>query len=195
MKISRRARALLSTAALWGAAWSVPGLAWIGWLEMHRDDGLPFNLLTVVVYAFLNWSLIGAIGGSVFALTLGLAERRRSSLDTLSMRRVISWGAIGGAAFPLLVLPLVPIVAPEFARQLPAIHNLAAALRQAILFGGVYGALGAISAGASLRLARRADPDLLSSSDGVRAMAAGQPRNAEIDNEAIGGARSARTSI
>ena len=180
MEVSRRARALLSTAALWGAAWSVPGLLWIGWLEMHRDDGLPFNLLNVVVYTLLNWSLVGAIGGTLFALTLGLAERRRSSLDALSMRRVVSWGAIGGAAFPLLVLPLVPIIAPEFARQLPTIHDLSAALRQGLLAGTVYGLLGAICAGASLRLARRTIGGPLSASEDLM-VAAGHPTNAAPD--------------
>ena len=145
MSFSRRIRAVLVTAAVWGAAWFLPGLIWIGRLETHRSDGLPFQLLTVVRDAFLNWAIIGAIGGTLFALTLGLAERRRSSLDKLSMRRVVSWGAIGGAAFPLIVIPLVPIVAPEYARQLPAIHNLSAAFRQAILAGAVYGLLGALS--------------------------------------------------
>ncbi|MEP7002080.1 MAG: hypothetical protein ABI969_16445, partial [bacterium] len=180
---------MLSTAAVWGAAWLVPGLVWIGRLEMHRDDGLPFNLVNVVVYAVLNWALIGAIGGTLFALTLGFAERRRSSLDALSMRRVVSWGAIGGAAFPLLVIPLVPIVAPEFARQLPDIHNLSAALRQAILAGGVYGVLGAVSAGASLRLARRADPDLLAAAGGLSVLPASHHASVDAGKAAIDGAR------
>jgi Ca2+/Na+ antiporter len=179
MGVSRRIRAVLVTAAVWGAAWFVPGLVWIGRLEMHRSDGLPFQFLSVVQWAFLNWAVIGAIGGTLFALTLGLAERRRASLDALSMRRVVSWGAIGGAAFPLLVIPLVPIVAPEYARQLPAIHDLSAAIRQAFLAGAVYGVLGALSAGASLRLARRADPDLLSASDDLSLMPAGHLTNVE----------------
>ncbi|MEP6730985.1 MAG: hypothetical protein ABJE10_10115 [bacterium] len=195
MEVSRRARAMLSIAALWGAAWFVPGLVWVGRLEWHRDDGLPFNLLNVVVYAFLNWAVVGAIGGTLFALTLGFAERRRSSLDALSMRRVVTWGAIGGAAFPLLVIPLVPVVAPEFARQLPDIHNFSAAFRQAIGGGVVYGLLGAISAGASLRLARRADPDRLSPADGPSVIPSGHPTNAEADKEAVDGAHSARSLI
>lgn len=123
MAFSRRIRAVLVTAVLWGAAWFAPGLVWIGRTEMHRSDGLPFSLLTVKGYAFQNWAVIVAIGGTLFALTLGLAERRRSSLDSLSMRRVNSWGAIDGAAFPLVVIPLVPFVAPEFARQLPDIRR------------------------------------------------------------------------
>ena len=194
MTFSRRIRAVLVTAAVWGAAWFVPGLVWIGRLEMHRSDGLPFSLLTVIRDAFLNWAVIGAIGGTLFALTLGLAERRRSSLDALSMRRVVSWGAIGGAAFPLLVIPLVPIVAPEYAQQLPAIHDLSAAFRQAVLAGTVYGFLGAVCAAASLRLARRADHALPSGPD-ILAVPAGHLTNAEADKGTIDGARSARTLV
>ncbi|MEO5815556.1 MAG: hypothetical protein ABIT20_09785 [Gemmatimonadaceae bacterium] len=195
MAFSRRIRAVLVTAAVWGAAWFVPGLVWIGRLNMHRSDGLPFQLLSVVQDAFLNWAVIGAIGGTLFALTLGLAERRRSSLDALSMRRVVSWGAIGGAAFPLIVIPLVPIIAPEYARHLPEIHDLPAALRQGIFAGAVYGFLGAVCAGASLRLARRADLDLPPSLDTLSVAPAGHLTNAEADKGAIDGARSARTLV
>ncbi len=185
MEISRRIRAVLVTAAVWGAVWSVPGLAWIGRLNMHRDDGLPFHLPSVVRDVFMHWTVFGAIAGVLFALTLGLAERRRSSADALSMRRVVGWGAIGGAAFPILVIPLVPIVAPEYARQLPDIHNFSAALRQAMLVGTVYGVLGAICAGASLRLARRADRDQLSVSDGPGVVPASHLANAEADKGGV----------
>ena len=162
---------------------------------MHRRDGLPFSLLTVIRDAFLNWAVVGAIGGTLFALTLGWAERRRPSLDALSMRRVVSWGAIGGAAFPLLVIPLIPLVAPEYARQLPAIHNLSAAFRQAALAGAVYGFLGAISAASSLRLARCADPDLPTPPDALSIVPAGHLLNAEAVKGAIDAARSARTVV
>jgi hypothetical protein len=135
MDIIRRIRAMLRTAVVWSAAWTVPGLV---------------------------WTCVGAISGAAFALTLSVAERRRSSLGTLSMRRVVSWGAIGGAALPLVVLPLLPIVAPELAGQFPAVQNLSAALRQGLLAASVYGLLGAVSAGASLQLARRVDPGLRS---------------------------------
>jgi hypothetical protein len=169
MYVIRRVQATVRTAALWGAAWSLPGLVWIG-LAVYRGDGRPFRLLSFVRDVLENWTAVGLIGGTLFALTLSLAERRRSSLRALSMRRVVSWGAIGGAALPLVVLPLVPIVAPELARQLPAIHNLSAALRQAIMAGTVYGALGAVCAGASLHLARRADRGLVRTSDGLSAV-------------------------
>jgi hypothetical protein len=172
MDVIRRARAMLGTAALWGAAWSVPGLVWVG-LAAYRDDGLPFRLLSFVRDVLLNWTSVGLIGGSLFALTLSVAERRRSSLNALDMRRVVAWGAIGGAALPLVVIPLVPIVAPEFARQLPAIHNLSAALRQGLLAGTVYGVLGGVCAGASLHLARRADRSPISTSGGLGAVPAG----------------------
>ena len=158
MDVIRRIRAMLGTAVVWGAAWSVPGLVWVSvvaFLARHSSPqvGIGGFVWTIV----LNWTVVGSIGGALFALTLSLAERRRSSLSALSMRRVVTWGAIGGAALPLLVIPLLPIVAPEFAQQLPAIHNFSAALRQGILAGAVYGLLGAASAGATLRLARQPD--------------------------------------
>jgi hypothetical protein len=171
MDVIRRIRAMLRTAVVWGAAWSVPGLVWVSVLAfLTRHSSPQVGISGFVWTILLNWTVVGSISGALFALTLSLAERRRSSLSALSMRRVVTWGAIGGAALPLLVLPLLPIVAPEFARQLPAIHNLSVALRQAILAGTVYGLLGAVSAGASLRLARRADRDLLSASGGLSAV-------------------------
>src|SRR5437879_8712745 len=121
MNVSRRVRAMLCIAGLWGAAWSVAGLVWLG-LAVARGDALPFRLLSFLRDVVLNWTVVGALGGTVFAVTLSWAERRRSSLRELTMRRVVSWGAIGSAALPLIVIPLVPIFAPELARQLPAIH-------------------------------------------------------------------------
>jgi hypothetical protein len=116
----------------------------------------------------LNWTTVGAISGAAFALVLSVAERRRSSLGALSMSRVVWWGAIGGAALPLVLLPLLPILAPALAHQVPALQSMSAALRQAIMAGAVYGALGAASAGASLHIARRADRALLPKPDMLR---------------------------
>ena len=165
MAVSRHIRAMIGIAALWGTAWSIPGLIWLG-LAATRGDAPPFDFLSFIRDVVLNWTVVGALGGTLFALTLRLAERRRATLAALKMRRVVSWGAIGAAALPLVVIPIVPLVAPEFARQLAAIHNLSAALRQALLAGTVYGALGGTCAGASLRLAQRADRSLVSTSGG-----------------------------
>ena len=165
MAVSRHTRAMLGIAALWGTAWSIPGLIWLG-LAATRGDAPPLDFLSFIRDVVLNWTVVGAIGGTLFALTLRFAERRRATLAALRMRRVISWGAIGAGALPLVVIPIVPLMASEFARQLPAIHDLPAALRQALLAGTVYGALGGICAGASLRLAQRADRSRASTSAG-----------------------------
>jgi hypothetical protein len=66
------------------------------------------------------------------------------------------------------LIPLVPVMAPGLARQFPLVHNFAAALRQGILAASVYGLLGAISAGASLKLARRVDQKLPAEADELR---------------------------
>jgi hypothetical protein len=163
MAIGRRTRAIIGIATLWGTAWSIPGLIWIG-LAAARGDAPPFNFLGFIRDVVLNWTVVGAMGGTLFALTLRFAERRRTTLAALKMRRVVSWGAIGAAAFPLIVIPIVPLVAPELARRLPAIHDLSTALRQALLAGTVYGALGGICAAVTLHLAQRADRSPVSTS-------------------------------
>jgi hypothetical protein len=104
------------------------------------DIGFSGFMSTLLV----NWTFVGAMSGAVFALGLSGGERRRSSLRARSMRRVVSWGAIGGAALPPILIPLLPIVAPRMAGQLPAVQIVSAALRQAILAASVYGVLGAI---------------------------------------------------
>jgi hypothetical protein len=163
MALIGRTRAILGIAALWGTAWSIPGLIWLG-LGAARGDAPSFDLLSFARDVVLNWTVVGAIGGTLFALALRFAERRRTTLASLRMRRVVSWGALGAAALPLVVIPIIPLIAPDFARQLPAIHNLSSAVRQALLAGTVYGALGGNCAGGSLSLARRADRGLASTS-------------------------------
>jgi hypothetical protein len=84
------------------------------------------------------------ISGAVFAVTLSVAERRKGSLDALSLRRVAGWGAIGGMALPMLLLPFY------YYGTVPGGFGQATVV---ILQNGL---LGAGSAAASLSLARRA---------------------------------------
>ncbi|MBL8960368.1 MAG: hypothetical protein JNJ98_10985 [Gemmatimonadetes bacterium] len=76
------------------------------------------------------FAALGAIAGTVFGVTLSFGERKRTLAD-LKLSRIAMWGAIGGAALPLLLgKPL---------------GNLA-----------VFAPLGALLATGSLALARRA---------------------------------------
>jgi hypothetical protein len=65
------------------------------------------------------------------------------------MRRVASWGAMGGAALPLALMPIFSTSIPNPVEQLVETVT-------------VYGLLGAASAAASLHLARRAPSPLAS---------------------------------
>ena len=142
MNLMRRIRAMLTTAIVWGIAWTVPGTVWIGILAvLQRNSPRQMGLFDVVTTILLNWTAVGAISGAVFALTLSIAERRKSSLDGLSMRRVATWGAIGGVVLPAVLIPFNPAGIPN-------------PLQQLALSATAYGVLGAASAAMSLRLAR-----------------------------------------
>lgn len=141
MNLIRRTRGVLRTAGVWAAAWSVPGFVWMS-IFAYRSSFDRFDLLGFAWSILLNWTAAGAICGSLFALTLSVAERRQSSLAGLSMRRVATWGAIGGALLPLALFPMYPASLPNPLRQLEVTMV-------------IFGILGAASAVASLHLARR----------------------------------------
>lgn len=145
MNLMRRIRAMLQTAAIWGAAWTVPGLLWVtvlAFLQRNSAAQPHPNVSGFLWTILLNWTAVGPIGGAAFALTLSVAERRKSSLGGLSLRRVASWGAIGGVCLPIALYPTLSGTIPNPMQQL-------------VLDVVVYGALGAASAAASVRLAQR----------------------------------------
>ena len=102
----RRIRGVLRTALTWGVAWSIPGLLWVTWFTFFKQGGPRFDALNFFWTILHNWSFVGAATGAVFAVAFSVAERRTGSLEALSIRRVATWGAIGGAGLPLLLLPL-----------------------------------------------------------------------------------------
>jgi hypothetical protein len=124
-------------------AWSIPGFIWLSAATWFARSGQRIDLLSFAWTIFLNWTLVGAISGAVFAVTLSIAERRKQSLEALSMRRVAVWGAVAGAGLPLLLIPIFSTV-----------PNV---LSQVAVVVGLNGILGAGSAAASLSVARRAD--------------------------------------
>lgn len=89
------------------------------------------------------WGLAGGSVGLAFGIALMVAERR-TSLSHLSMRHTAFWGAIGGAAFPVLEA-LRHLLAPG--QTLWPRGLLTATI--------VFSALGSLSAAATLALARR----------------------------------------
>ena len=141
MSIARRARGVVTTALLWAAAWGLVGLALGGLLWAFTGPHPSRGALVLVTARW--WATLGAVAGAAFALALSAAERRARSLDALSAGRVARWGALGGAALPLLLLPLFW-----------AAHR--GALGVGVSLVPLCSALGAASAAGSLRIARRA---------------------------------------
>ena len=150
MLIVQRLRGILSTALTWALPWAAVGGATVvafDWLT--RAPG--FYPLTSVDFAwglFLDgarfFALVGAVAGALFASVVAVAERRRT-FATLHTGRIIVWGALGGAALPLLAgIGAALAGAPSMLRDL--------------FFAGIGASLGAASAAVLLRVARRAMP-------------------------------------
>jgi hypothetical protein len=124
----RKIRGILSMAVLWSAGfvafWFLLGtiIRLVDPPSIDPGEG-PFEMAPL-------FAALGAIAGTVFGVTLSLGERKRT-LAELKLSRMALWGAIGGAAMPLVLgKPL---------------GNLA-----------VFAPLGALLATGSLALARRA---------------------------------------
>jgi hypothetical protein len=141
VEIGRRVRGVLGMALLWGASWALVGLTIVS-VALRFVPARTYLPRDIVLQNTLGWGVFGAISGAVFAIALSLAERRARSLDALSAERVSAWGAIGGAVLPLAMLPVWAVILP-------------AAVRPGLVIVTLGGVLGAASATASLRLARR----------------------------------------
>ncbi len=150
MLIVQRLRGILLTALTWALPWAAVGGATVvafDWLA--RAPG--FHTLTSVEFAwglFLDgarfFALVGAVAGALFAGVVAVAERRRT-FATLNTGRMVVWGALSGAALPLLVgIGAVLTGAPSMLRDL--------------FLAGIGASLGAGSAAVMLRIARRAMP-------------------------------------
>ena len=115
------------------------GITWaVGWAILMFIIGNIIGLIdpTQIDEGEEPWRLalmvgtVGLISGSVFALIFSSAERRKRIRD-LSVLRASFWGALGGAALPLLTT-----------------------MNDAVLFNTV--PLGAIFAASTVAIARRA---------------------------------------
>ena len=140
MRILLRVRGILFTMLAWGAVWALAGRAfypaWHAWREWAN--------LGTACYSFFGghpWGGWGAASGLAFALLL-LGRERGGGVDALRMARFTAFGALGGAAIPLLNLGM------SFTRHGSSTTDLDLAL----LIGAVLG--GGCAAGA-LAIARR----------------------------------------
>ncbi len=120
----------------WAVAWSGVGVVW----ALLRGGGD----LVMILSLGTGFASLGFIGGTAFAVVLGIADGRRR-LDEMSPPRFASWGALGGLLLSVFMfvggMPLTP---------------------SGIITVGVLTLLGAGSAAGSLALARKSeDQELL----------------------------------
>src|SRR5262245_19469191 len=95
----RRLRGLLGVGITWAVGWGIIMFLLGTLIGVVSADSIdrgeePWRLALMV-------SAVGFMSGSVFALIFSSAERRKA-LRELSTWRAASWGALGGAALPLL---------------------------------------------------------------------------------------------
>jgi nitrate/nitrite transporter NarK len=112
----------------WGAVWFAAGMALLLIVGLDAAD-VPFPLF---------FGLLGFLSGATFSALFSLAERHRR-IDELSLGRVSGWGALGGLLF-----------STAFA----LISGLGG---EALVLGPIFAAAGAVCAGGTLALARRAE--------------------------------------
>jgi hypothetical protein len=95
----RKLRGMLGVGITWAVGWGIVMFILGTIIGIVDPDSIdpgeePWRLALMV-------STVGFISGSAFALILSSAERRKSVKD-LSTWRAALWGALGGAALPLL---------------------------------------------------------------------------------------------
>jgi len=98
-RLLRKLRGMLGIGLTWGVGWGTLIFilaSIIGVVDPQQiDQGEePWRLAVLV-------GLVGFMSGAAFAAILSSAERRKSLKD-LSVLRAALWGALGGAALPLL---------------------------------------------------------------------------------------------
>jgi hypothetical protein len=146
MRLIRRLRGLLGTAAAWALAWApVPFI-------IHAFTGLLSGTSArLIIGAVLGSAFSGAVAGLVFGGVLMLAERH-NALGRIPGWRFALWGAAGSLTVPLLgigaaiIQGRAPLLLPVLVGFLPYL--------------GINALLGAACARGTLALARRAPPSI-----------------------------------
>ena len=136
----RRFRAIVTIGLVWGICWAASGAALVTWRVVFGHPRLANPLHYLPRMATGGAVLLGACGfvaGSLFAITLRKFADG-TSVDSLSVRSSIGWGALAGIG-TILVLPLL---------GLTGVVPLAVA-------GAINTCVGAISALATIKTARR----------------------------------------
>lgn len=144
----RRIRGAVGMGLTWAAGWAVAGIL-IG-VASNLLPGLPWDSFFEVFDAPLPALAIpGFFGGALFSVVLGIAARRRK-FDELSLPRFAIWGAMGGVLLSLLPNAMVAVGLATFDKEGVDLWKTTAVI------AGPFIVLSAVSAAASLLLARRA---------------------------------------
>jgi hypothetical protein len=142
----RRIRGAIGMGLTWAVGWALAGLL-IG-VSSKLLPGLPWHYFFDVFDAPLPALAIpGFVGGALFSIVLGIAGRRRRFAE-LSLPRFAAWGAVGGLL--LALFPFAMVAVGLASREGSSISGL----RLLATISGPFILLGAISAGATLALAR-----------------------------------------
>lgn len=144
-----RARGALGMGLTWAVGWAVAGVL-IG-VSSVLLPGLPWETFFEVFDAPLPALAIpGFVGGALFSVALGIAARRKR-FHELSLPTFAAWGALGGLLLTLFPFTLVALgLASMDGGRFTAGHVFG-------VIGGPFILLSAVSAAASLLLARRGE--------------------------------------
>jgi MFS family permease len=149
----RQARAFLSTAVTWGAAWAIAGGALVTVLALFNPDPGIESLVERVGLALMSgllwgvrFGIAGAVIGTVFSTVIRLGYRGRRLADISPVRFAMLGAVVGGVGVPLF-LQLMNVLSGDGPIAWGLVWDDA----------GWATVFGAAVAGGSIWLARRAD--------------------------------------
>lgn len=145
--MSRRLRAILGNAVVWGGIWFVAGCVWYWGLRLTGLVTENTSLVNMVGVA-LRIGIAGAVASTVFSLLIGVLYRGRALREINGIRFALGGGAI--SALFILGMMFVPrLLAGE--PMLPASDWL----MDLVIAGG----FGAVAAGTTIKVAQQALPE------------------------------------
>lgn len=102
MNLVRRLRGVLVSAAVWAVAFSLVGLVYVaqGAARGLFPPSWAESWISISSLFIVRAMSFGAVAGTVFALTVMVAERRRT-FHMLSAKRFALWGFLSATVIPL----------------------------------------------------------------------------------------------
>jgi hypothetical protein len=105
--IRRRIRASFILTTVWAAVWAVGGMGYGAYHILWGERVTHFHFgWSDVVRLGIPFTAAGAIGGVLFAVLLGFAERGRD-VDQLATRRFLMWAGVAALVVPTTLVILV----------------------------------------------------------------------------------------